>query len=80
MIRAKTKPSRTARATSSEPATQRRGYNSPVRRQQSAETRERIIAAGAELVHGFPAWDWKNLSAAAVGEHAGISELSLIHI
>ena len=32
------------------------------------------IAAGAELVHGFPAWDWKNLSAAAVGEHAGISE------
>lgn len=74
MIRAKTKPSRKSRETSNEPAAQRRGYDSPVRRQQSAETRERIIAAGAELVHGFPAWDWKNLSAAVVGEHAGISE------
>jgi AcrR family transcriptional regulator len=74
MIRAKTKPSRNARVASSEAVAQRRGYNSPVRRQQSAETRERIIAAGAELVHGFPAWDWKNLTAGAVGEQAGISE------
>lgn len=25
-------------------------------------------------MHGFPAWDWKNLTARAVGERAGISE------
>ena len=73
-IRARTKPSPEARTAASEPAPRRRGYNSPVRRQQSAATRERIIAAGAELVHGFPAWDWKNLTAGAVGEQAGISE------
>jgi len=52
----------------------RRRYHSPVRQQQSAETREGIIAAGAELVHGFPAWDWTNLTARAVGERAGVSE------
>ena len=74
MTRASTKPSRNARGASGEAVAQRRGYNSPVRRQQSAATRERIIAAGAELVHGFPAWDWKNLTAGAVGEQAGISE------
>ena len=53
---------------------QRRRYDSPVRRQQTAETKQRIIAAGAELVHEFPAWDWTNLTARAVGERAGVSE------
>jgi AcrR family transcriptional regulator len=52
----------------------RRRYESPVRQQQSAETKERIIVAGSELVHSFPAWDWRNLTARAVGERAGISE------
>lgn len=56
------------------PTTKRRPYNSPLRRQQSAQTRERIIAAGSELVHGLPTWDWKNLTARAVGERAGVSE------
>ena len=32
----------------------RRRYDSPVRRQRAAETRERILTAGAELLHGFP--------------------------
>jgi AcrR family transcriptional regulator len=72
--RAKTKPPPAVRRVSGEPQAPRRGYNSPVRRRQSAETRERIIAAGAGLVHGFPAWDWKNLTAGAVGKQAGISE------
>ncbi len=53
---------------------QRRRYNSPVRKQQTAETKERIISAGAELVHNLPAWDWTNITARAVGERAGISE------
>lgn len=51
----------------------RRRYNSPLREQRSAETRERIVAAGAELVHGFAAWNWKELTFRAVGEKAGVS-------
>ena len=52
----------------------RRKYHSPVRAQQMAETREKIIAAGAELVYSLPTWDWKNLTARAVGKRAGVSE------
>lgn len=52
----------------------RRNYNSPLREQQSAETLEKIIAAGAQLIHELPAWDWTNLSAAVVSERAGVSE------
>jgi len=52
----------------------KRSYNSPLREQQSRETRDRIVAAGAELVHEFHAWDWTNLTARAVGERAGVSE------
>lgn len=56
------------------PATKRRAYRSPLRQQQLAQTRERIIAAGSELVHNMPDWDWKNLNARAVSERAGVSE------
>jgi AcrR family transcriptional regulator len=56
------------------PATARRGYDSPLRRRQISETRERIITAGSELVHGFPAWDWRGLTFGAVGERAKVSE------
>ena len=52
----------------------KRKYNSPLRQQRMAETRAAIIAAGAELVHELPSWDWKNLSAKAVGKRAGVSE------
>jgi AcrR family transcriptional regulator len=58
----------------SEPVAKRRRYHSPLRRQQAAETRERIIAGGAELVHGFPTWDWRSLTFRAVGERAGVTE------
>src|SRR4029077_13587684 len=37
----------------------RRRYDSPIRRQRAAETRERIVVAGAELLHGFPIWNWR---------------------
>ncbi len=53
---------------------EKRKYHSPLRRKQAAETRQRIVAAGTELVHSFPSWDWKNLTAKAVGERAGVSE------
>jgi AcrR family transcriptional regulator len=53
---------------------ERRKYDSPVRRQQAAETRERILAAGSELVHGFPRWDWRELTVRAVAQRAGVNE------
>ncbi len=52
----------------------KRKYNSPLRQQQTADTRQRIVAAGSELVHEFPTWDWTNLTAKAVGERAGVAE------
>ena len=67
-------PSPTDKKPAAKAAPQRRQYNSLVRQQQSAETRERIVAAGSELVHDLPAWDWKNLTARAIGERAGVSE------
>ncbi|HWC37452.1 MAG TPA: helix-turn-helix domain-containing protein, partial [Acidimicrobiales bacterium] len=61
-------------ATLSQPARQRRRYDSPLRRQRAAETRERIIAAGAALLHGFPIWNWRALTVRAVAEQAGVNE------
>jgi AcrR family transcriptional regulator len=53
---------------------ERRKYDSPVRRQRSAETRERILVAGSELVHGFSRWDWRGLTVRAVAQRAGVNE------
>lgn len=58
----------------SEPGRQRRRYDSPVRRQRAAQTKERIVSAGAELLHGFPIWNWNALTARAVAERAGVNE------
>ncbi|WP_018637952.1 TetR/AcrR family transcriptional regulator [Parafrankia elaeagni] len=52
----------------------RRRYDSPLRRRRAAETRERIVAAGSALVHGFPTWDWSSLTFRAVADRAGVSE------
>jgi AcrR family transcriptional regulator len=56
------------------PESPRRRYDSPLRRQRVVETRERIVAAGAELLHGFPIWNWDALTPGAVAEHAGVTE------
>ena len=56
------------------PAPPRRRYDSPVRRKRAAETRDRILEAGSALVHGFPSWDWRDLTFRAVAEGAGVSE------
>jgi AcrR family transcriptional regulator len=55
-------------------APERRRYNSPLRRERAADTRARILSAGSELVHGYPSWDWRNLTFRAVAERAGVSE------
>jgi len=57
-----------------EDSQERRSYDSPVRRKQTAETRERIVAAGAEILHGFPIWNWSALTPRAVAERSGVSE------
>ena len=58
----------------------RRRYDSPVRRQRAAETRERIVAAGAELLHGFPIWNWRALTVRAVAERAGVNERTVYRL
>jgi AcrR family transcriptional regulator len=57
-----------------ERAPRRRSYDSAVRREQAARTRERIVAAGAEIVHAFPIWDWRELTVRAVAQRAGVNE------
>ena len=64
-----------AAADSAEPEQSgRRRYDSPVRRARAAETRERIVAAGAELAHSLTRWDWRSITVRAVAERAGVSE------
>ncbi len=58
----------------SESTAPRRRYDSPVRRQRAAETRERILDAGGELLHGFPVWNWRALTVRAVAARAGVNE------
>ncbi len=57
-----------------QPTSSRRRYDSPARRARSAQTRERIVAAGAELVHGFTSWNWDGLTFRAVADLSGVSE------
>jgi AcrR family transcriptional regulator len=54
--------------------TQRRRYDSPLRRQRAAQTRERIVAAGWELAHECPVWDWRALTVRAVAKRADVNE------
>jgi AcrR family transcriptional regulator len=51
-----------------------RQYDSPLRRQQAVETRERIVAAGCELLQGSSIRDWRALTVRGVAERAGVSE------
>jgi AcrR family transcriptional regulator len=51
-----------------------RRYDSRLRLQRAAETRERIVAAGSELLHRSPIRDWQALTVRAVAERAGVNE------
>ena len=55
-------------------ATTPRPYNSPVRQAQVAQTRDRIVAAGAEAAHSLQSWDWRDLTVRSVAERAGVNE------
>lgn len=52
----------------------RRSYESPLRRQQAAETRDRIVAAGCDLLRRSSVRDWRGLTVRAVAEQAGVNE------
>ena len=58
----------------SEPARACRGYDSRLRLQRAAETRERIVAAGSKLLHGSPVRNWRALTVRAVAERAGVNQ------
>lgn len=51
-----------------------RAYDSSLRRERAAGTRDRIVAAGAEIVHELSSWDWRRLTIRAVAERAGVHE------
>lgn len=51
----------------------RRRYESPLRRQRAAETRERIVTAGVELLHGTATWNWHAVTVRAVAGRAGVN-------
>lgn len=65
---------RAKRGTSSKPARSRRRYDGTLRRLKAGETRERIVAAGSEILHGSPIRDWNALTIRAVAEGAGVNE------
>lgn len=51
-----------------------RRYDSPIRREQAAETKSKIVEAGAALVHERASWDWSSLTVRAVAAKAGVHE------
>ncbi|MFI5507102.1 TetR/AcrR family transcriptional regulator [Mycobacterium sp. NPDC051804] len=52
----------------------RRTYDNRMRQQKAAQTRERIVAAGSDLVRSFDSWNWRDLTFKAVAERAGVGE------
>ncbi len=51
-----------------------RPYDGTLRRERAAETRKRILDAGAELIRRSAVRDWKKLTVRAVAERAGVNE------
>lgn len=59
---------------SAQPKQRGRPYDGTLRKERAAETRERIIVAGSELLHNESVRDWKKLTVRAVAEKAGVNE------
>ena len=51
-----------------------RVYDSPLRRRQVVETRERIVVAGCELLQSSSVRDWRALTVRGVAHKAGVNE------
>jgi AcrR family transcriptional regulator len=56
------------------PAPPRRRYDSTMRQKGAAQTRDRIVTAGCELLDGSPIRDWRGLTMRAVADRAGVNE------
>jgi AcrR family transcriptional regulator len=52
----------------------RRPYDNTLRRERAAQTRDRIVLAGAELLREFGVRDWGALTVRAVAGRAGVNE------
>jgi len=63
-----------------EPEQTRRPYDGTLRRQRAGETRDRIVAAGSELLHGYAVRDWQALTVRAVAERAGVNERTVYRV
>ncbi|HWS44635.1 MAG TPA: helix-turn-helix domain-containing protein [Acidimicrobiia bacterium] len=55
-------------------STEKRRYDNTRRRERANETRERIVAAGADLVRRSSIRDWRGVTIRAVAERAGVNE------
>lgn len=52
----------------------RRPYDNTLRRERAGQTRDRIVGAGAELLHESSIRDWRALTIRAVADRAGVNE------
>ena len=57
-----------------QPVETRRRYDSTVRRERAAQTRDRIVTAGAELLRGSSIREWGGVTIRAVAQRAGVNE------
>jgi AcrR family transcriptional regulator len=60
--------------TATQPVRSRRSYDNALRRDRAAQTAERIVTAGAELLRGSSIRDWGGVTVRAVAERAGVNE------
>jgi AcrR family transcriptional regulator len=60
--------------TTTQPDRARRQYDNTLRRKRAAETRDRIVGAGAELVRKSSIRDWRTVTIRAVADRAGVNE------
>jgi AcrR family transcriptional regulator len=60
--------------TATRPASARRRYDSALRRERAAQTRERIVAAGVQILRRSSIRDWRAMTVRAIAERAGVNE------
>ncbi len=60
--------------TEAAPAPARRRYDNTLRRERAAQTRDRIVLAGAELLQDSSIRDWRAITVRGVAERAGVNE------
>jgi AcrR family transcriptional regulator len=60
--------------TTTSPAGERRRYDNTLRRERAAQTRRRIVSAGAELLSASSIRDWRTVTMRAVAERAGVNQ------